>query len=362
MKIVLVRTSGVDEKLFNQTIEFFKGFSGFTVIGYPRVITMNVIHGQADFDDFFSRINVLRDVATDPLIEENDFVALLTEVPNKRGFFSFFQKSQFRRNAFVNINDWEFFTSSLQVHYSLAYQIVENCLQSLMNLDEKDGHLAPKGCVNDSCYQKSEVIIKMQTANICPDCIKRIRAFPDALAFQNYALSVMTAVRANLVVLPEENAPKEENVPKEINPEECRLIIDSANRRFRVIWNDNEIANYTMTALSFAFYITFLQNFASGGLSWADLSKPEHKAFMTDTIIKLRGRKNGVDSLIDNQNYFLQRVSIVNSSIMAGFGESIRISTEVQNRLKINSSGRLANRYSLYSVPFGRDKISFISN
>jgi hypothetical protein len=352
MKIVIVKTSGVDENLFIQTLEFFKGISGFAVIGYPRSITMNTNHGPAEFDDFFSRIDLVRDVATEPLIDEEDFVVLLTDVANQGGYFSFFQKSKYKRNAFVNINDWEFFTGSLQVHYALAYQIVENCLQSLMNLDEEEGHINPRGCLNDFCGYKPDVILKMQTANICPDCIKRIRAYPDALAFQNYALRVMNSVRSNLVL------GIEENPVEDINPDECRLIVNSENLEFKVFWRENEISVWEFTPLQYVVYMSFFQEFGSFGYAFNNLERPEAKEFFESEYNRVNGRGIAIKNLIERPRRYYETRAAINRKIGDGFNndllESLSIkSTTLLNKLLIDSEQNNQN-VTIYKVGFSK--------
>lgn len=359
MKIIIVRTNGVDEVLFKETIEFLKGFSGVKIDSHTQAITLKKKEPGLIFEDFFSKCDAIRDLCENPKIEEKDFVVLLTDVPNEGRYFSFFQKSEYRRNAFINTEDWEYFTGSLQVHYALAYQIVENCLQSLINLDEEEGHLIPRGCVNDFCYQKEEVILKMQTANICPDCRKKVNAYPEALAFQKYALSVMNSVRSELVLETKEVSVEEKKVEM-INPDDCRLIINTTKLHFSVYWKSIEIANYSMPELSFVFYLTFLEGFALKGLSWVDLNNPEIKKFMIDKASQNRA-KRGIQSLIDERAYLLERNSLVNRAIKGGFLETYKNQTEIQNHLQIGSS-KQPNSNTVYSIAFSRKNISFSAN
>lgn len=108
-------------------------------------------------------------------INPNDFVVVLTDRRNELNWFSKFDK---KRNIFVHTNEWDSFTNA-NPKYPIAYQIIENVMQFLMNLDIENAHnpyihIRPKGCMNDFCQNKQEVILKLQTANICEVCLDKI--------------------------------------------------------------------------------------------------------------------------------------------------------------------------------------------
>lgn len=108
-------------------------------------------------------------------IEPNDFVVILTNRRNALNWFSAFDKM---RNIFVHTNEWDSFTNA-NPKYPIAYQIVENVIEFLMKLDIENPnnpyiHMQPKGCMNDFCYNKEKVILKLQTANICDFCMDKI--------------------------------------------------------------------------------------------------------------------------------------------------------------------------------------------
>ena len=109
-------------------------------------------------------------------IENDAFVVLLTKRKNSLNWFSSFDG---RRNIFVNTAEWNQFTS-VSSKYPISYQILENIMKSLMNLDianDKDTYLHEpvRGCMNDFCVNKNQIIIKLQTANICLQCMERIK-------------------------------------------------------------------------------------------------------------------------------------------------------------------------------------------
>lgn len=125
---------------------------------------------------------------------------LLTNRRNALNWFSAFDAS---RNIFVHINEWDTFTNA-NPKCPIAYQIIENVLQFLMKLDINDPdnsniHKTPKGCMNDFCNNKEEIILKLQTANICEKCIAKIHSAHIDHAIIEQAFRIFEGVRNELI-------------------------------------------------------------------------------------------------------------------------------------------------------------------
>lgn len=123
--------------------------------------------------ELFSLCNFYREVF---YIENDGFVVLLTQRKNALNWFSAQDGSQ---NIFVHTAEWEHYTS-VNAKYPIAYQVAENIMQSLMNINIDEipnpyAHLPLRGCMNDFCDDKRQIIVKLQTANICEACLERIK-------------------------------------------------------------------------------------------------------------------------------------------------------------------------------------------
>lgn len=123
--------------------------------------------------ELFSLCGFYREVSD---INGDSFVVLLTNRKNALNWFSANDKS---KNIFVNTAEWNLYTK-VNAKYPIAYQVVENVMQSLMNIDltnvpNQYVHESLRGCMNDFCRDKNQIIIKLQTANICNDCIEKIK-------------------------------------------------------------------------------------------------------------------------------------------------------------------------------------------
>lgn len=128
-------------------------------------------------------------------VAEEDFVVLLTERRNLRNWFSFFD---LENNAFIHTADWHFYTNTNPL-YPIAYEVVENILHTLMRIEHvlpnKYVHEVPRGCVNDLCQDKRQIVLKLQTANICPDCGRKIRSENIDRKIIDQTLSIFEGIR-----------------------------------------------------------------------------------------------------------------------------------------------------------------------
>ncbi len=153
-------------------------------------------------------------------IEDSSFVVLLTKRKNSLNWFSAYDNS---RNIFVHTAEWEQYTK-VSARYPISYQVVENVLQSLMQIDKTTDsgvyvHEVHKGCMNDFCYNKQQIIIKLQTANICQSCIEKIKNEEIGSDVLKQVKTIFSGIRNEFIFQAEEH-------PEEPTP----LIIDEKGR------------------------------------------------------------------------------------------------------------------------------------
>jgi len=115
------------------------------------------------FEEFF---HLTKGYRNSERIKKEDFVILISSIPNNFNWFSAFKN----RDVFIHGGEWDQI-SNVDSKFELAYQCVENIFQSLIDLEEY--HQTSIGCINDFCQNKSEILLKLQTGNICKECLDR---------------------------------------------------------------------------------------------------------------------------------------------------------------------------------------------
>jgi len=86
---------------------------------------------EHSFPDFFEVCNIFR---AQENIPDEDHVFLLTSIRNNLNWFSAADKVAGRKNYFIQMNQWEYFTMSDNL-YPVAYQLATMVVKSYMFLD-----------------------------------------------------------------------------------------------------------------------------------------------------------------------------------------------------------------------------------
>jgi hypothetical protein len=226
MKIYLIKTPEYELESFGQVAELLESYDGplefistlyefdrnkFYFLQYdlfphhnfrfPSIDTTIKFDPERDnplsWRELFSLCNFYRELLR---IEKNCFVVLLTNRSNSLNWFS--AKDE-ERNIFVHTAGWNQYTH-VDSKYPIAYQVVENIMQSLMKADtvripNDYVHEPLKGCMNDFCNNKNEVLIKLQTGNICQACIKKIQNENVNSGILQQAKSIFSGIRNEFI-------------------------------------------------------------------------------------------------------------------------------------------------------------------
>ncbi len=146
--------------------------------------------------------NAIEEYKKEQSIDENDFVFLLTNEYNEKNWFAFIGPSM--RTAFIHTDDWPwFFGDSTDIRFPIAYEVVVWLIRALMSENQKEivsrFHKKTVGCLNDFCKNKTEITIKMRTADICEDCMRVLKEKDVSPHYLNQLFSVMDGIRSNLM-------------------------------------------------------------------------------------------------------------------------------------------------------------------
>jgi hypothetical protein len=137
---------------------------------YPKMNSIESIKCLT-FDEFFglcAKHRIDRDIPDDA------YVVLVTSIKNDLNWFSAFRSN----NIFIHGKEWEYYTKR-DSKFGIAYQTLENIFQSQIRLNiddiekEPNIHMKSIGCINDMCINKTEILLKLRTADICDACINR---------------------------------------------------------------------------------------------------------------------------------------------------------------------------------------------
>jgi hypothetical protein len=146
--------------------------------------------------------NVCKNYRRDSKIDENDHVLLLNDIPNENNWFGCVDST--KKNYFVQTNDWDWYLGrSIDTRFPVAYEIVSWLLRSLMYKNQTEIisslHKESKGCMMDYCIDKTQIIIKMRTADLCPECLKVLENRDINRTYARQLFQIMDGLRDNIM-------------------------------------------------------------------------------------------------------------------------------------------------------------------
>ena len=176
MKILIVDSITLETSIAEQAFEFLSKIPGiwqFEIGEQENQILEENMESPVPWSSFFIRIQNYREQFQIP---EDVFIVLLTNETNTNNWFGMADIDA-RPQCFVQTSYWNELVYSESI-YPILYEIIAIPLQWRMfkTIEEvhQYTHRKPIGCLNDFCSNKSEIIIKLQTANICSQCYQRI--------------------------------------------------------------------------------------------------------------------------------------------------------------------------------------------
>jgi hypothetical protein len=166
MKIHLFSINSTHNELLNNTLDKLVEFKGQFKFILNTEYNYNI--EDKSFDSFESLFEICDNFREKKKIEKTD-VAILISPLSYSGYFSSFEHNS--RNIFICTENWQLF-SNAEKPLLIAHQVIENILQCLSGFEEKNAHNPSIGCINDMCIDKSDITLKLRTADICPECIQ----------------------------------------------------------------------------------------------------------------------------------------------------------------------------------------------
>jgi len=134
------------------------------------------------------------------LIPEDQFVLLITNMPNENNWFAALDEKM-PYNGFIHSDDWDFYIDC-SAAFPVAYEVMALVLQKqvfngMADLRNKV-HSTAIGCVSDLCMNKREIVLKLRTADICRDCMTELKnKLP--LNVIHHARSIMESLRVKML-------------------------------------------------------------------------------------------------------------------------------------------------------------------
>jgi hypothetical protein len=327
MKVYLTSTPEVESSEVKEVFDLLTQVVGPIKFKQLPSLSTKEIDAFVELDDSFENVRLLsfdglfnlctayrRFYFQSQGISKDDFVVVLTAIPNEHKWFSAFRG----KNIFININDWESFTGKNQ-KFGIAYQVMENIFQSLLNLNielgevesEPNIHWHPIGCINDMCQNKRDIILKLRTADICESCQERFINSGNSIELGAHIQGEIENIRKGIV---SKFLEKGDVIPKKIEVRKVGKIYKVFIEGFNV--------HVDFEAIARALYIFYLKNL--DGVSQHDLVKNYNEL----KNIYFKSRRGGDETTLKNliavhDSSFYSTVSEINRNLNKMLGEAL---------------------------------------
>ncbi|MFM7682503.1 MAG: hypothetical protein ACKO7P_07130 [Bacteroidota bacterium] len=146
--------------------------------------------------------NVCNKYRKENFISNDDYVILLNDIPNEKNWFASTDHSM--KNMFIQTNDWDwYFGSGTDDRFPISYEIAAWLLRSLMFRSPievyENVHKNPRGCMMDFCEDKTQIILKMRTGDLCMDCMKTMEKRDINRNYARQLFQIMDGLRENIM-------------------------------------------------------------------------------------------------------------------------------------------------------------------
>lgn len=247
-------------------------------------------------------------------VSNTEFVILLTEMSNDKNWFaSLDEKMPF--NGFIHTSDWNHFIKCNDA-FPIAYEVIALILQKHMFNDYNEVrtsvHLDPIGCLNDLCLSKKDIKLKMRTADICGDCMEKLKG---KLSFSeiNQALNILESLRIKMLF----SQNFKQNVPL------SRLVIDAQKRIFLPDFGNIEIK---LRPLEKTLYLFYLNHPEGVGLSFLRGKRQEMYEIYSglSSIGNMEEMKVRIDDMVDvTKSSAFEKISKIKAAFVKAIGEEL---------------------------------------
>jgi len=250
-------------------------------------------------------------------INNDEFVILLTEISNDKNWFASLDEKM-PTNGFIHTSDWNHFIKCNDA-FPIAYEVIALLLQKHMFNDyyelRTSVHIDPIGCVNDMCLEKKDIKLKLRTADICADCMNKLKA---KLSFAeiHQALNIMESLRVKMLF----SQNFKQNVPL------SKLVIDERGERKRIFLPDFGNIEIKLRPLEKTLYFFYLDHPEGVGLSFLRGKKEEmydhyRKISSLGSLDEMKGRINEMVDVTKNSAF--EKISRIKAVFVKAIGEEL---------------------------------------
>jgi hypothetical protein len=331
MKVHIIRSPEYSITDYRQVINLLKTHTNSIKINdYPSYdFKYSNSENVKKWNEFFNVCDKFRELKK---ISCDDYVFLLTENNNQEDYFGWTDEKL--GNYIIQTSEWnQYFDQDVNKHFPISYEVVAWILRSLMFDTQEEllenAHERARGCVMDFCDEKTDIVLKMRTGDVCNSCLQRIKERKINQGFLGNIFNTMENIRKGLMY-------RERNeMLGSVSPLRLRLGVNRP--KFELIEMNNLVFKFDESQTALYMFIHL-----SGGIRLSQFSDFKENLKECYRLVKNGNISNlELDQTIKywvdpkNPEVFIQKVSKINGKIKKILGESL-----ANNYLIFNENGK----------------------
>ena len=254
MKVHLIKSEEVSNELYEKVLKLLQSVTGEIKFICDEE-SSKITHTDEELDTFDDMIvtwselfSVCDEYRLNHNIASDEFCLLLTDFTNERNYFAALED---RRpfNGFVHTGDWDLFIDC-PPEFPIAHVVVTLILLRYINLGKKYDdfafHEEPKGCISDFCANKTNIVFKLRTADICKSCTNGLLKNKLSRPAITHARALMELLRLKMLY--------SQNVEQLTRPSRLRIT-----KKFEISLEDFGEKEIVLPPLEKSLYILFLK-------------------------------------------------------------------------------------------------------
>jgi hypothetical protein len=203
MKIHIIRDSEISDELYSEVLALLsnsRGILDFVSYDDYSVAVSQEIPSHEELFEYC--VNFRQQYGSGNRITKDEQVVFLTNKQNKQNWFS---SPDFNGNLFVHCSYWNHFDLGCSDEFPIANEVVSTIFHSLLFTDiidtETNVHKKSIGCINDFCGLKTDIRLKMKTADICSSCLKLVKERKFSIPIFKHITSIIESLRSSLIAV-----------------------------------------------------------------------------------------------------------------------------------------------------------------
>lgn len=300
MKVFITGTPAIEITLINSVIELLSKVKGPISLhaidplekeSIQLVVRQFVEDGvtteRLEFDEL---INISQLYRLKYNVDKDDVLVILTSIQMVHRFNATANKNWFSyyrgNNIVVKTIGWDRFVGN-KLEVAISHQVIENLFQTHIGLGFSDYHMESKGCINDFCDNESDIVFKMMSGRICPECLESAINKNFKLEYLDQIRTLLNQIRDRFQIF--------ERLDSKIEEEAKGIAVEVTND-FTFLFDGIEVKFQPIHKTIYLFFLLHVnENIRTSNLKSSNYSK---KLLKIHALVKKGGSEKAIYTLL----------------------------------------------------------------